>query len=130
MRLIDADALYEFHVSSNNGEDPSEFFKGWNCCIKHLTQYTDTIDAAPVVHARWEWSENLPVTDDDDPDCICRAGYACSSCGYSDGTSVRLYEQASPATIDVLEAGLWESTTPFCPHCGAKMDGGAGNAAY
>lgn len=53
MWLIDADALYKFHVSSYSGEDLSEFSNGWNYCIKHLAKHAPTIDAAPVVHAKW-----------------------------------------------------------------------------
>lgn len=122
MRLIDADALYRFHVSSNNGEDLSEFAKGWNCCIKHLTKYAHTVDAVPVVHARWVWSENLPVTDDDDTEWIGRAGYACSSCWNSDRTCVGLFEEISPMVYDDLREGLKDYLTNYCHHCGAKMD--------
>lgn len=53
MRLIDADALYKFHVSSYSGEDLSEFSNGWNYCIKHLAKHAPTIEAVPVVHAEW-----------------------------------------------------------------------------
>ena len=100
MRLIDADTLYKFHESSYDGEDLSEFSKGWNWCIKHLAKCTPTIDAAPVVHARWE----------DECD-----GYRnCSACG---------------CEHPIRDARGYLVDDEYCPACGAKMDGGACNAA-
>lgn len=58
-----------------------------------------TIDAAPVFHARWNH---------DGPDFPGGVDwYSCSNCGNKD-------------------ASEWMK---YCPKCGAKMDGGAGNAA-
>lgn len=57
-------------------------------------------DVALVVHGRWEWlGPNRLVTD-----CMCGT---CSAC------KVR---------------SKYIVNTMLCPNCGAKMDGGAGNA--
>lgn len=60
-------------------------------------------DAAPVVHGRWE-----PCFDEN---CKCRWGFGkCSNCGQE------YYAHA----INYYK---------YCPNCGAKMDGGADDAA-
>lgn len=94
MKLIDADELYKFHVSSYGGEDLSEFSKGWNCCIKHLTKYAPTIDASPVVNARWALIEGF---------------WCCSTCG------------CSPADWKPKPNNPY-GLPPYCHCCGAKME--------
>lgn len=56
-----------------------------------------TIDAVPVVHARWEYSFGSYCT----PKCSC--------CGWN---------------VPYNEDGRLDSLY-YCPNCGAKMDGGA-----
>lgn len=53
------------------------------------------VDAEPVRHGRWEYQYNDSI---------------CSACGY--------VNRAAPIT-------RYRNDTPYCPHCGAKMDGGA-----
>lgn len=73
-----------------------------NCRIVALIADTPAVDVAPVVHARWE-----PCFDEN---CRCRWGFGkCSNCGQE------YYAHA----IDHYK---------YCPVCGAKMDGGDGNA--
>ena len=70
---------------------------------KVLREVSDTpaADVAPVVHGRWEWlGPNRLVTD-----CMCGT---CSAC------KVR---------------SKYIVNTMLCPNCGAKMDGGGGDAA-
>ena len=60
-----------------------------------------TLDVAPVLHGRWEWlGPNRLVTD-----CMCGT---CSACKIRSKYIVN---------------------TMLCPNCGAKMDGGGGDAA-
>lgn len=72
----------------------------WN--IGGAIKALPTIDAAPVVHGRWirQNSHN--------PEAIC------SYCGRD-----VVYQAIS---------GRW-AFEYFCPHCGARMDGGDGNEA-
>lgn len=58
-------------------------------------------DVAPVVHGHWVEKELFIPWCDDDVDII----YECSCCRTESG-----------------------GTSPYCPNCGAKMDGGADNA--
>lgn len=70
---------------------------------KRLLADMPAADVAPVVHGRWE-----PCFDEN---CKCRWGFGkCSNCGQE------YYAHA----INYYK---------YCPNCGAKMDGGADNAA-
>lgn len=65
---------------------------------KRLLADMPAADVAPVVHGRWE-----PCFDEN---CKCRWGFGkCSNCGQE------YYAHA----INYYK---------YCPHCGAKMDGG------
>ena len=101
MRLIDADALPMHKVKIVHAFGIVE-----GCVVFPDTiAKAPTIDAVPVVHARWI----LRGCDDND------AGiYYCSACKDERyfGDEVITSEEAS-------------KYCPFCPNCGAKMDGGA-----
>lgn len=116
MRLIDADG--SFTVKACDNTDYSLAFGGGiiSCANEfgHIVAefFADdipTIDAVPVVHARWDevdWVEmesgghELIRTPN--------AGLRCSNCR-------NCFEKKL----------LWKNN--YCPNCGAKMDGGAGN---
>lgn len=79
-----------------------------------------TADVAPVVHGEWE-----RILCDED----AYEHHRCSICKeyaifrYLDETvfdenSDGEMEECGTATVDIIE-----ELTPFCPHCGAKMDG-------
>lgn len=64
--------------------------------VRKSLQMTPTADVAPVVHGRW----------------IDKGEYAvCMECG---GRSSTQYNGVEPIPL----------MTQFCPHCGAKMNGG------
>lgn len=64
-------------------------------------EYTPTADVAPVVHGRWE--------QDADGD------WYCSNCD---------------EVVAICESGRERTyRKPYCPNCGAKMDGGDSDAA-
>ena len=72
------------------------------CGIETVLEYAEslpTTDVAPVVHGRWEH--------------IGGDEWCCSACGFV-----------------ITTEGSWDNPTQkYCEECGAKMDGGAGNAA-
>lgn len=70
------------------------WYKGRN--IRHVIDDAPTVDAVPVVHGRWSDAGfgELPKH--------APYGWACSACG---GIS-------------------FNNEYIYCPHCGAKMDGG------
>lgn len=100
MRLIDADLLLAV-VETGRSNIPIPDSNGvlrkyldWDG-VKHLIERVPTIDAAPVVHARWnrvyeDWRHQM-------------AGNECSACGFV----------------------LFGPVGSYCSRCGAKMDGGA-----
>ena len=104
MRLIDADALIEdLGELLYTDENPSEQLTDAGQAIHNAaialaaSEVTDapTIDASPVVHARWEDSEHRDEK------------YRCSACG---GACWYYDYQGAVAR------------SRFCPNCGAKMD--------
>lgn len=96
MRLIDADAAYaRAQVDSRRG-----ILEDWEFdVISNLLDSAPTVDAAPVVHGRWEFlGPNRLIKG-----CLCGT---CSAC------KVRSKYIETPA---------------LCPNCGAKMDRGDPN---
>ena len=67
---------------------------------RKLIEEAPGIDAAPVVHGAW-----VPLDDDPPED------FECNVCGY-----------VSTASFDC--SGITPNKFPYCPMCGARMDGG------
>lgn len=93
MRLIDADDAKRTYTSDMF--DTEEDFER----VNDVLDYAPTVDAVPVVHARWahlggdEW--------------------CCSACGF----------------VITTEGSWDKPTKKYCEDCGAKMDGGADHEA-
>lgn len=88
MRLIDADALLQRAIPH-----------GWSTpkWVSDIAiEDAPTIDAAPVVHGKWEWNTN-------------NGFYYCSNC-----------KTVSPRED---QDGEYCDCPNYCPNCGAKMDG-------
>ena len=111
-RLIDAYALSEkignmkFEITHNRGgykycneDEKSEWDKLDS--FDSLVCDAPTVDAVEVVHGRW-----IPL-----------AYY-----GYADGNPV--WEEWECSECQEEHNGDEDTLTPYCPHCGAKMDGG------
>lgn len=106
MRLIDADALdnelealkVRFKaLGRDNVVDDYNF-------VQTVLLTAPTIEAAPVVHGRW-----IPIEYD----------------GYADGYPVWDLWECSECQEE--HSGDEDTLTPYCPNCGARMDGD-GNA--
>lgn len=79
--------------------DKSEFLSGIATAISEV-ETAPTVDAAPVVHGRWDDSGRFKFFD-------CDIAVRCSMCGGC-----------------LTEKEYAESVWNFFPVCGAKMDGG------
>lgn len=102
MRLIDADALGVGRCSRDLL--PADYCAGWNGLIR-LLEKAPTVDAVPVVHGRWDDSGRYTFP--------------------GGSTAVRCTECGCALTVSEFRLNNWN----YCPVCGAKMDGGGGDAA-
>lgn len=116
MRLIDADALKTTHFYPTNTPNAPVL------SLISLEAINDapTIDAEPVRHGRWitylymyayetgKEEDEWQVVDAEDDGRIAH----CSLCG----------------GFALLDGGEDYVHSKYCPHCGAKMDGGEGDA--
>ena len=91
MRLIDADSIHYTRVLSQQGLN-------MELAAKVVIDDMPTIDAAPVVHGRWE---NI-------------ANYGCGNC-YGYCSECRSEVRAENATA-------LKMANNFCSYCGARMD--------
>lgn len=102
MRLIDADAAVDLirRMAENYRKiGQSEYanrLEG-DANVMASKEICPTIDAAPVVHAQWEYIEDYAYS---------RIGWHCTSC-----------RKRIPNEMVAF--------AKYCPSCGAKMDGGA-----
>ena len=107
MRLIDADALYEkvdeSQAHNNHQGIAHSVHNAEHAHFKFMIHQAPTIDPE-VRHGRWipteydSYADGAPVWDK----------WECSECGHE-------------------HKGEEDTLTPFCPNCGARMDGGADN---
>lgn len=93
MRLIDVDELGVGRCSKD--VLPAAYCAGWNGLLG-LIEKAPTVDAVPVVHGRWEMRPTGMATDT--------------------GPEYKAY-------CTVCNEPNKQYQPPFCPHCGAKMDG-------
>ena len=74
------------HFINDAGEPSTEWY-----CVEDMIENAHAVDAAPVIHARWQGVSPFVETEE------------CSNCRYNIQSE--------------------ELETPYCPWCGAKMDG-------
>ena len=91
MRLIDADSIKYTTLSNGGWGGPPE-----EVANKYDIDKMPTVDAVPVVHARWRWQVGRWQE-------VLRL---CSKCG------------SFVEFTKTLGASFWK----FCPYCGSKMD--------
>ena len=102
MRLIDVDDLGVYRCSKD--VLPAAYCAGWNGLLG-LIEKAPTLDAAPVVHGRWDDSGRYTFP--------------------SGSTAVRCTNCGCALTESEYHLNNWN----YCPVCGAKMDGGADHEA-
>lgn len=101
MRLIDADALSTKVIFvCEDGYD------GADMVLNKDIDNAPTIEAEPVTHGRWNKTKIISASY-----YGLLNGWECSSCKYSFEDRNKL--QKYPKFMN------------YCPHCGAKMDGGS-----
>lgn len=84
-----------------------------------------TIEAEPVRHGQWVWHEDWGHSSISEPPELFDAYWICSACG----TDLLQYLKSHfPDIPTYTECSEEVPTLEHCPHCGAKMDGGAENA--
>ena len=113
MRLIDADALVAVpNVCKVTEYDETGYGMSYNAVPVKAIYDAPTIEAEPVRHGQW-------VHDD--------LGHTyCSEC-HERIPYIHCYSDEPNSDLDEE----WDEEMPesaYCSHCGAKMDGGAGNA--
>ena len=111
MRLIDADALLHRECLA----DANKFYEDGSINryaidtmmmyeIKGMIDNSPTIDAMPIVHARWVYDPNAQDWG--------IGGYRCSECK-TRNNNLPVEEKYHPS---------WCAGSKFCPRCGAIMD--------
>lgn len=101
MRPIDADEL----LTAFPVDDEPTLTKS---CVRMTIRHMPTVDAVPVVHGRWK-----AVTED-----MVTYKRICSCCGKEAPYDMR--------DEDPLSEGYY-MLYPYCPMCGARMDGKDGD---
>ena len=104
MRLIDASKLREamYHEAFETDSDMQKWDSGCWIRYKMFENNLDnapTVDAEPVKHGRWEWSED-------------NWWHRCTACGVTFD-----YDK----TYELFDHGF--QLANYCPNCGARMDG-------
>ena len=97
-RLIDAKDACKY--AKKQYRDGKFTYEEYDAVIETINN-TNTVDAVEVVHGRW-----IPLEYD----------------GYADGNPVWDLWECSECQEE--HSGDEDTLTPYCPHCGAKMDGG------
>ena len=108
MKLIVADKWAQYYSEERNRTPvANDYEAGQNDALDRVDTWMEeqpTIEAAPVVHGRWDkcWQEKS------------KHYFQCSNCqtAYMDGVS--------GAIAPEYGSRAWR----YCPNCGAKMDGG------
>ncbi len=107
MRLIDADAILKADENSDKALvlGSGKSLEIAYALLKKKVEDAPTVDAAPVVHGRWDDSGRYTFP--------------------GGGTAVRCTECGCALTVSEYHLNNWN----YCPVCGAKMDGGADHEA-
>lgn len=95
MRLTDVDKVYEIIVDQYHLKTEIQ-----KLALRETLTKVPMVDAEPVRHGRWEWSED-------------NWWHRCTACGVTFD-----YDK----TYELFDHGF--QLANYCPNCGARMDGG------
>ena len=97
---IERDSLQAALKRKQCGPANKRYTEGWNDClmrVKSMVSTAPAADVAPVVHGRWERD--------------AEGDWYCTNCN---------------EVVAICDSGRERTyRKPYCPNCGAKMDGGA-----
>lgn len=106
MRLIDADALEDVLLNHGfcycNESDYSDGVASGFLLARDDVKEAPTIDAEPIKHGRWVWSEDAPL-EEGQIEGDRESFYQCSECG-------------------AYDLRLKDCHADYCWSCGAKME--------
>jgi len=112
MRLIDADEIQytEAHIQPKDGALSS---KRWPIVLKSVIDDMPTIEAGPARHGKWRLVSTEEMRERKEAFSFFWASdswmnYECTNCQYMIHNELR---------------GREDGRSPYCPSCGAKMDG-------
>ena len=91
-------------IINERGNAEGAQIKAVFCNAAHLLELIPAVEAEPVRHGTWEMRRKML---EGDHAMLLGTYPTCSQCGH-------------------VESAV-DKTTPYCPYCGAKMDGGAEN---
>lgn len=113
---IEREALQAALVRKRCGVANQRYTEGWNDCllrVKSMVSKAPAADVAQVVHGRWT------------AQCVVEldGGWTLEDVPYNE------YQHSNPICsvcrkTALLDGGEDYVTSPYCPNCGAKMDGG------
>lgn len=103
---IDREAVEKFIENGLNNPNEAERFGYDAVAIMGEVHCMDAANVAPVAQGQW--------LDVKKYNCGERVVATCSCC-----------KERGELRTKMLTFGFWETNSPYCPSCGAKMDGGA-----
>ena len=106
-RLIDANVVLAKKFTTGLSDASGNYYGYADVVFADDIENAPTIEADPVIHARW--IVNVEFNNGE------RVIATCSNC--KDRGEVRTNRN---------EWGIWNIDSPYCPNCGAKMDGDPG----
>lgn len=119
---IEREAVIKRLWTVSMGDDP--YIMGFQRGVDHAIDVVNeavAADVAPVVHGRWIETEEHP------DDAYCH--HKCSNCNEFAPFDYKYREDWDEGmdgewySLGIIDDGINEHLTAYCPNCGARMDG-------